>query len=403
MKKQSNPNLFNKSFNYILVVSLIVLITVLQPVYSQEMPQIGIYPFASEGMENRVVEDFANNLESYLSGTNKVTLVERRRIEEVIEEQKLQKTCSDESCVVALQEHLSCDIVIGELSKYEGGYNITLKVIGINNLEILATASGFFQGNQTSLLSKEPSQRGKALLDEFLEKLSQRNAAIIKIGGPPNGATVHIDGVLIGRIEGGGLIKRSPMKMGFKLVEVKAPGHNTWGERRFFEPGKETIIDAQMRKKTKFSAAWRSLLLPGWGQLYTSDEVNVKRKSMGRFLLTLGTLSYISNVYSLNQYYQSKNNYDEAFELYMSQNSLDDILSHKTITQKKHDTMIANENTLKTLVGLTLVLGLGSAIEASLINFPDYDIFSLAPDPVRIAITNEHGDFTPTISLNITF
>jgi hypothetical protein len=46
---------------------------------------------------------------------------------------------------------------------------------------------------------------------------------------------------------------------------------------------------------------------------------------------------------------------------------------------------------------------LGSAIEASLINFPDYDIFSLAPDPVRIAITNEHGDFTPTISLNITF
>ena len=71
MTKQSNPNLSNSSFRSILIDSLIVLITVLQPVHSQEMPQIGIYPFDSEGVENRVVEDFANNLESYLSGTNK--------------------------------------------------------------------------------------------------------------------------------------------------------------------------------------------------------------------------------------------------------------------------------------------------------------------------------------------
>ena len=72
------------------------------------------------------------------------------------------------------------------------------------------------------------------------------------------------------------------------------------------------------------------------------------------------------------KYFQSKSDYDSAYDTYMNQKVIEDVNTHRAIAQEKNDKMLDDE---RSAIVFTSILGgvwIGNIIEAY-INFPDYD------------------------------
>ncbi|GEM_PF-510678 len=156
----------------------------------------------------------------------------------------------------------------------------------------------------------------------------------------------------------------------FKVTAFK-PGYEDWKSEFFIPPGGNYSLNIKLSRKTKFKAAFRSILMPGWGQFYSG------RKFEG-VMLGLASLSSAGATLIINKYYNDKyDEYRSARTDYNCASSADEAeLLYKVYSDKHRDVYNA-ETLLRTAAGVTIGLWVYNILD-SILFFPDYRAGTIA-------------------------
>jgi len=144
----------------------------------------------------------------------------------------------------------------------------------------------------------------------------------------PTGATVYLKGDFE-------LVAKTPANLpstltGLYKAKITRPGYESWKGELTFVPGNSNNVNIELKRKTRFKAGLRSLLIPGWGQIYSGNTVRGG-------LITLSAAVAAGGLYWLDKDYQDKrSDYDIASEAYYnSSSSIDEKNRLKSIMDKQ--------------------------------------------------------------------
>jgi hypothetical protein len=142
---------------------------------------------------------------------------------------------------------------------------------------------------------------------------SAQDGQTILIQTTPSGATVYLKGDFE-------YIAKTPANLptnltGLYKAKITRPGYESWKGDLTFIPGNANNFNIELKRKTRFKAGLRSLLIPGWGQVYSG---NTTRGG----IITLCAAVAAGGLYFLDKEYQDKrSDYDIASQAYYSSGS----------------------------------------------------------------------------------
>lgn len=178
-------------------------------------------------------------------------------------------------------------------------------------------------------------------------------------------------------------------------------GYVPRAERVVINKSDKQMFTIELKKKTRLKAFTRSLLIPGYGQMYSVDAQHPGRKRAARLFRWSLVAGVAMSGYSWSMHNQSITDYKSAKEDYMAASTLSEISSTRDIAQQKNQTMLTNQTIFQGTLALIGVLWVGNAVEA-MANFPDYGfIISLEnqlPNGSQF-VSDPH----PTLSLSYRF
>ena len=120
--------------------------------FSQEIT-IAVFDFRNFGIKKNDVELLANRLQSELVKIGGHRFVERKKIDDLFKEQKLQMSgMIDEKNIIEAGKMLGAElIVIGEIGKIGNNYTISARLVNVESSEIIKSAN-YDAGNSISVL-----------------------------------------------------------------------------------------------------------------------------------------------------------------------------------------------------------------------------------------------------------
>ena len=133
--------------------------------------------------------------------------------------------------------------------------------------------------------------------------LAQEVNSGLVINSNPPGASVLLDGAL--SIDG-----LTPMRFPSELqgkykLTLKQFGYETYRKTLFLQPDKPMELNLDLKPKTKFKATLRSIIIPGWGQMYGGQTT----KGVMLTMLAIGATGF---------YFIADNKYNNRLDDYQS-------------------------------------------------------------------------------------
>jgi len=197
-------------------------------------------------------------------------------------------------------------------------------------------------------------------------QLMAQDAGEIVITSRPPGATVYLNGEY-------DLVANTPARLpidvsGRYKARVTRPGYETWKGELTFVPGSANEIDIRLKMKTRFRAALRSSLIPGWGQIYYGNS------QRGTILMSAAIISAASIIYADRIYGDRSRDYSVALANFSAASSIEDKNRLKIILDaSQRDAYDAETNR-------NMTIAIGAAAWAlnvldALVFFPESDIF----------------------------
>ena len=157
----------------------------------------------------------------------------------------------------------------------------------------------------------------------------------------------------------------------------------------------------ELNKKSSLQAFLRSAVIPGSGQIYSSDAQNPSRKSMGKIIRWSLLTGFAVSGYTWYNYDQSSVDYQTAKDTYMSAATLEGINTNRAIAQKKNQAMLDNQKIFQGSLALIGIIWAGNAVDA-FVNFPDYG-FTLSLETKPIHNPYDINATQPTLTLSYKF
>ncbi|MBD3169488.1 MAG: PEGA domain-containing protein [candidate division Zixibacteria bacterium] len=198
-------------------------------------------------------------------------------------------------------------------------------------------------------------------LDGYAQQnTSQGNLEIIS--NPP-GAAVVIEGEM-------DVAAVAPCKITQDLagrIKVRAtkPGYETWKSDMILVPGQPYILNIDMKQKTRFKAAMRSMFIPGWGQYYSGSRFK------GVFL-GLSTFTGAAAAFFATENYNNKHDeYLDAKLDFQQAQSIDERVRLRDVLNQKQEDAYDAETLKRTLTGVAIGLWAYNFLDA-LIFFPGH-------------------------------
>lgn len=132
---------------------------------------------------------------------------------------------------------------------------------------------------------------------------SDDNAVEILIDSRPTGAAIYLEGAYT-------IVGRTPLKLERPLVGPYRIRSWKYGFEEYRSEvqftGSTTTIMINLRRKTPLKAGFRSLIFPGWGQVYTQQRL----KALFIGTVQMGTV--IAAIVAHSAYLQAKDDYNAA-------------------------------------------------------------------------------------------
>jgi len=162
---------------------------------------------------------------------------------------------------------------------------------------------------------------GLILLSLFLLSVSaeaQKPASGLIVNSNPPGATAILEGPVT--LNGLTPVSFPSELQGKYKLTVKEKGYETYHQNLFLLPDKSVDLTLSLKPKTRFKASLRSLIIPGWGQMYSGQ----KTKGVFFTLLAAGATGF---------YFIANDDYNSKYDDYRS--TLSDYNGATTVADKE--------------------------------------------------------------------
>jgi hypothetical protein len=150
---------------------------------------------------------------------------------------------------------------------------------------------------------------------------AQESSHGFTVNSSPPGAEVSLIGLLT--VSGLTPVSFTQGLEGNYRVTIKKHGYETYKSSIFLQPDRSLTLTARLRPKTRFKAAARSLIIPGWGQSYSGQKFKglcftlMAGGAITAFLLTDSDFHDKDDKYKATlDKYNSAENYQEKISLY---------------------------------------------------------------------------------------
>ncbi|MBC8213056.1 MAG: PEGA domain-containing protein [Candidatus Marinimicrobia bacterium] len=336
--------------------------------FAQEKKTLAIYPFEGKGgTPTTMLSVFSDELENQILEMGRFRMVTRKEIEKVIREQNFQVNCSATECAIKLGEFIGADIIIGKITQLQRNkYYFVIKVIETESGEIYTTVTKTVVArNNNDIAISTAHHLARELSDKMI------NPGMMDFDVDPYGASILVDGEFQGNTPQYGV----KILAGEHLVSIQKVGYETWEESFTILEGKSDYYAPieMLKPKRRLKAIGKSILFPGNGQLYQSDDEHKSRAIIGN-IFKYGTITaMLGTAYGWYSFNDAQSKYNDAYQLYLQQTDLDLINSHREMTEDLHRKMQDTEKVAITFIGAVAGLWLLNIMDVA-INFPDYGI-----------------------------
>ena len=268
-----------------------------------------VLDFEARGINEREAKTLTDRFSSALGKTNKVILVQRTMMKEILEEQGFQQSgCTSDECAVEVGALLGCQYMIsGAIGKIGNSYTIDVKNVSVE--------SGATENSQSSTYA-----------------------------GPKDGLIVEIE------ILAWLLMNLEPPK---DLLDKQKRGAAAYA------PGE--------KPKTKVGALMRSLVIPGFGQIYSGK----KGSGFTILLLEAGLIGMAAK--SNSDYASFQTEYNTQLANY-DDSTGDELVGYKVLVKKARSDMMDSNDQLNLFIYASAGLWAINTIHAFLVGpKPDDD------------------------------
>ena len=241
---------------------LLTTIGLLSSLFAQEGKfAVSILDFTGEDVQDKVLRACYQQLETSLIESNRFTVIEKNKREELLEEQKFQSSgVCDEACAVEIGQLVGAEyLMLGEIIGFADLYQVNIKIINIEKGDVAEKVTDQISGGMRELLngmeeaSREIVRRiaaGSApqqiTQQTGLPTVVQKTYGTIDITTDPQGANILIDGVEVGVTP-----KTIPnLETGPHNLILVYPGYERLQKRIMVEDGKTIPISEYLVPKT---------------------------------------------------------------------------------------------------------------------------------------------------------
>ena len=241
---------------------LLTTIVLLSSIFAQEGKfAVSILDFTGEDVQDKVLRACYQQLETSLIESNRFTVIEKNKREELLEEQKFQSSgVCDEACAVEIGQLVGAEyLMLGEIIGFADLYQVNIKIINIEKGDVAEKVTDQISGGMGDLLngmeeaSREIVRRiaaGSApqqiTQQTGLPTVVQKTYGTIDITTDPQGANILIDGVEVGETP-----KTIPnLESGSHNLILVYPGYERLQKRIMVEEGKTIPISEYLVPKT---------------------------------------------------------------------------------------------------------------------------------------------------------
>ncbi|MDF1543902.1 MAG: PEGA domain-containing protein [bacterium] len=216
----------------------------------------------------------------------------------------------------------------------------------------------------------------------------------VQVTSTPDGASVHITGDV--KVAGVTPVHFEHLLIGDYRLEVKKYGYESYSSRLLVNPSQPLKVDISLAPKTRFKAAVRSILIPGWGQRY------FEKKKRGALYTTLAVVSVAG-------YFLSDADFDDKFEDYelklaeydslASNGTLSELRALKPKLDEAQNDAYDAENVRRVAIGSVIAVWSINLLDALFFSVPDRTTFSVK----GLALNPGTIDGSPAIRLSRNF
>ena len=122
-------------------------------IYINRPQTIAIFDFTGNGVSDEIVYTLTDRLRSEIMNFKKITVVERKRLDAVMQEQKIQISGCVDECLIELGKLLgSSSIIVGSIGKVGSYYTINARKINATTSEVESAISFDSKNNIDRLL-----------------------------------------------------------------------------------------------------------------------------------------------------------------------------------------------------------------------------------------------------------
>lgn len=314
------------------------------------------------------------------------------------------KLCTSESCQMIIGSGLGVQkLIFVDLTDYSDQTRVTIFLRDIVNKELILEKTYPLKRNPNATLTEKI-----ALIEKNIDQMVQdywirQNPAFLTLKSQYevvtnmtyNQPTEWMDKKLEIELP----VYDKPLYRGTYDLTINQLGFEPYEQRIQLSRGEYSELFIDIKKKQPKTAFKKSLLIPGRGQFYSSDENNRSRKMVGILFFSAWVGSSIAMGASWSQYFVKQKEYQDANETYLKQKILEEVMFHRAIAEQKNEAMFNQQTSAVVITSIWSVLWIGNAIEARL-NFPKYDYRA---GKQRFSFNSSIDPFTHSINLDISF
>lgn len=152
---------------------------------------------------------------------------------------------------------------------------------------------------------------------------------------------------------------------GYHKVKASKPGYENWESKVLIQPDQESVLNIELKPKTRFKSMLRSTVIPGWGQFYSGKEFKGAVLGVATFGCAAAALAV------LEDYNNKDHDYRVARNRFLNANSVERKEELLPIVNDRRETAYDAETALRTFTIITAGLWAYNIIDSALF-FPSY-------------------------------
>ena len=376
---------------------------------------LAVKVLSENGISSMEILNLTDSFISEIKEQTKFNVMERQTIDDVLEAQGFNSECSTDECLIEINKITPVDHMIfvilnakaesgqfsgdiiskeearimekefgwtyrelkeGKFRRFEAGektYRGSIKLTNIESSNIEGQTQIKFAGTMDELLDQ-------GIIKKWIKKFySSINLPVVSFVSSINNIQVFMDGKYWNDLP----IREEVLQPAKYKMQFSLSGFETMKKTYNLVLGQKIEERIELNEKTRTEAFVKSLIFPGYGQWYSSDNTHNSRRVTG----TVFAIAYVGSLFGTglmwNEYLTTKTNYDNSVVDYNEQEVMTEIESYRKVMEDNHTTMASAKSNAGVITGVLATVWLSSALEAML-RFPtDYGAsVSFSYDPV---------------------